>query len=106
MRNYNVLQPDQAVEVEAMLGADYQREMPKATTLHFPDIVAASNAGLGAYAEWTPQDFLQRLPNIVNSTPESVSPVCGIDQWVANNQLLAVAGLGLLAWLLLKGRQQ
>lgn len=91
------------MDVNAVLGPLTQRDMPKATTLVFPDIVATANAGLGAYTNITPQSLNQRLPNIINSTPGSVAGNCDFfTEWVTANPLLAAAGLAGLALLLWK----
>lgn len=78
-----------------------QPTMPQGTPLSMPSVVAtattylpANNGGL------QPSDLLHPLPSIVNTAPVQVPAPCSnsIEQWVSANPMLAVIGLGALAW--------
>lgn len=96
----------EVMDVNDVLGPLTQRDMPKATTLVFPDIVATANAGLGAYTNITPQNLNQRLPNIVNSTPSAVVSGCDpFTDWINNNPLLAMGALAAVAIVVWGGKR-
>lgn len=92
--------------VDDVLGGPGQTHMPKMTPLVFPNVVAASNAGLGATEIMTPETINERLPSIVDSTPQQLlgTDCDPISQWVKENPLLAWGGLAVAAFLVLKKR--
>jgi hypothetical protein len=107
-RNWDVLSGDSATSgqdaSEIFHGAT---RLPVATTLTMPNITATARAGLGAYTNLSPQSLNQRLPSIINDTPQDLNQAqqdqCGaMDSWIGQNQALAVAGLVVLAYLLFK----
>lgn len=84
-----------------------QNTMPRPTTLVMPNIVATARAGLGVYTELTPTSLNQRLPSIVNDSPQDLNAAaqanCStLSSFVSQNEALAVGGLVLLAYLLFK----
>lgn len=84
-----------------------QNTMPRPTTLVMPNIVATARAGLGVYTEMTPTSLNQRLPSIVNDSPQDLNAAaqanCStLSSFVSQNEILAVGGLVFLAYLLFK----
>lgn len=75
--------------------------MPQGTPLSMPSVVAtattylpSSNSGL------QPSDLLHPLPSIVNTAPVVMQSPCAdsFSQWVSDNPMLALIGLGALAY--------
>ena len=81
--------------------------MPSATTAQMPSIINTA-AVVAPMPVVTPVGMAQRMPNIVNPAPAAIAiQPCGdtFAQWVSNNTFLAIAGLGLLAWMVMgKGK--
>lgn len=87
-----------------------QPTMPQGTPLSMPSLVSTattylppSNGGL------QPSDLLHPLPSIVNTQPVTVQSPCAntFSQWVSDNPMLALLGLGALAYFTLgKGGNQ
>jgi len=75
--------------------------MPQITTMSMPSVVGTattvlppSNGGL------QPSDLLHQMPSIVNTAPVEIPPPCAnsFSQWVNDNPMLALIGLGALAY--------
>jgi len=78
--------------------------MPQATPLSMPSVVATATTVLPPPGQGLqPSDLLHPLPSIVNTAPVTVSNPCAstFEQWVSDNPMLALLGLGALAYALL-----
>ncbi len=81
-----------------------QPTMPQGTPLSMPSVVATATSYLPANnGGLQPSDLLHPMPSIVSTAPVQVPAPCSnsIEQWVSDNPMLAVIGLGALAWYVL-----
>jgi hypothetical protein len=79
-------------------------QMPQVTPMNMSSVVATATTVLPPPGQGLqPSDLLHPLPSIVNTAPVSVANPCAstFEQWVSDNPVLALAGLGLLAYHLL-----
>jgi len=80
-------------------------QMPTAMKTQQPSV--AGIMGIGCVdSGLTPLDVVQRMPSIVTPAPVDMgATACDpFTAWVSSNPLLALGGLGLVAWLLMKGK--
>lgn len=78
-------------------------QMPAATHKQMPSMAlsASSLSGIGdTSAGIAPQDLVQRLPSIVNPTPDVVGGCDSFSQWVNDNPMIAGLGLAAAAYFL------
>lgn len=78
--------------------------MPQGTPLSMPSVVGTATTLLPpSQSALQPSDLLHPLPSIVNTAPTVIQNPCAgtIEQWVSDNPILAMAGLGILAYMVL-----
>lgn len=83
--------------------------MPQGTPLSMPSIVGTATTMLPPFQSGLqPSDLLHPLPSIVNTEPTVMTSPCAntIEQWVSDNPMLAVLGLGALAYFVLGGHKR
>jgi hypothetical protein len=83
------------------------QSMPQFTPLSMPSVVRTATTVIPPSNGLHPGDLLHPLPSIVNTAPVQMQSPCAntFEQWVTDNPMLALLGLGALAYFTL-GRKR